>query len=92
MLGENSLEAVKKIQKAAQINIVIRASELLSLHVSEPPGLRVLAAWCIGGIREAQTISYNFLPFPIEAIWGPLKVYNSLQNTFYKGVRPHRAL
>ena len=37
----------------------IRSSELLSLHASEPPGLRVPAANCLGGIREAQTISKN---------------------------------
>ena len=35
----------------------IRASKLPSLHTSEPPGLRVPAANCLGGIREAQTIS-----------------------------------
>ena len=34
----------------------IRASELLSLRASEPPSLRVPAAKCLGGIREAQTI------------------------------------
>ena len=34
-----------------------KINELLSLHTSEPPGLRVPAANCLGGIREAQTIS-----------------------------------
>ena len=34
----------------------IRATELLSLHASQPPSLRVPAANCLGGIREAQTI------------------------------------
>ena len=46
----SSPEAIKEIQEAAKIN------ELLSLHTSEPPGLRVPAANCLGGIREAQTI------------------------------------
>ena len=39
----------------------IRSSELLSLHTSEPPGLRVPAANCLGGICEAQTISSSSL-------------------------------
>ena len=34
----------------------IKASELLSLHASEPLGLRVPAAKCLCGCREAQTI------------------------------------
>ena len=38
----------------------IRSSELLSLHTSEPLRLRVPAANCLGGIREAQTISRTF--------------------------------
>ena len=38
----------------------VRASELPSLHASEPPSLRVPAAKCLGGIREAQTI-YLFI-------------------------------
>ena len=37
-------------------DLYIGASELLSLHVCEPPGLRVLAAKGIGGIREVRTI------------------------------------
>ena len=35
----------------------IRASELLSLHTSEPLRLRVPAANCLRGIREALTIA-----------------------------------
>ena len=55
----SSPEAIKEIQEAAKIN------ELLSLHTSEPPGLRVPAAKCLGGICEAQTIT-------IEIPYNPL--------------------
>lgn len=37
------------------------ASELPSLHAPEPPSLRLPAANCSGGIRQAQTISWLFL-------------------------------
>ena len=59
----SSPEAIKKIQEAAKINISV-SSELLSLYASEPPGLRVPAAKCLGGIREAQTIIYFELSPP----------------------------
>ena len=56
----SSPEAIKEIQEAAKIN------ELLSLHTSEPPGLRVPAAKCLGGCREAQTILTLMKPSPLQ--------------------------
>ena len=43
--------------RSCQDQHIIRAFELLSLHTSQPPSLRVPAANCLGGIREAQTIN-----------------------------------
>ena len=45
-------EAIKKIQELPKINM----SEPPSFQASMPLSLRVPAAKCLGGIREAQTI------------------------------------
>ena len=43
----------------------MRASEFLSFHASEPPGLREPADRCLGGIREAQTISTSMFKYDL---------------------------